>query len=100
MTATRIFLPLRRAARARLAEDETIRDLYADALALIHDLLCEFAGGHGGPRFPDPAGVEHDLRSLTHGARTAPPRSPADTLILRNIEENRDRALSLRLAAV
>jgi hypothetical protein len=80
----------------RLIEDDSIRSVYTDSLALIHDLICEFAEDQGRPRFRDQGDLIARINALSTTSVLAQSPAEVDRGLLENIEQNAERAIELR----
>ena len=93
---TLTFLRPDRSGIDRLIESDSIQRDYTVSLALIHDLLCEFAEDQGRPRFRDEADLIARIKSRTTTSVLARSTAEVDRGLLENIEQNAHRAIELR----
>ena len=84
----------------RLIEDESIRRDYTVSLALIYDMICEFAEGHGHPRFRNQADLIARIKDLSSNSALSLSTDEVDRGLLDNIEQNTERAIELRNEAL
>jgi len=96
--ANATFLPPDRATLDRIVEDEALQRRYTTALALIHDVICDYSDAHPHRRFLDRALLARKIKGLLMLDPPAEP-DPADRAAIENLRINLRRALALRKRA-